>query len=156
MFENIGSTIKKLAFLVWFPILIKYYWEAYKAKESYGDEFPLLIYMALALIVAIVTYLLIYGFGQLIENNSNIAKYYKNIEAKEKTSASKKPELEINPQFSYSCKYLTKTGSILKGSCDVCGRIDDLEYCSVSTINGSKGYSICQNCKDKFIANSEE
>ena len=156
MFENIGATIKKLAFLVWFPILIKYYWEAYETKEFYGDEFPLLIYMASALIVAIVTYLVIYGFGQSIENSSNISKYYKNLEAKAKTSSSKKPELEINPHFSYSCKYLTKTGSIIKGSCSVCGRIGDLEYCSVTTADGNKGYSVCQDCKDKFIANSEK
>lgn len=154
MFENIGAKIKTLAIVITtISIIVSIIWGISVIRYSFLSG---LLVIILGSLLSWVGSFILYGFGQLVENSDVIAKHYKNLKAKEKTSASKKPELEINPQFSYSCKYLTKTGSILKGSCDVCGRIDDLEYCSVSTINGSKGYSICQNCKDKFIANSEE
>ena len=106
MFENIGSIIKKIAIVICVPIIIKYRWAAYEANKLYGEDFSLFWYTVAGLFISFIASILIYGFGQLIENSNIIVKYYKNLEAKEKTSVPHKSELE------------NKTESIIKLDCD--------------------------------------
>lgn len=66
-------------------------------------------------------------------------------------------ELHNNPSFSYDCRSFDKTGSKMYGKCEICGHDNIiLEYCTVTTNTEEKGWSMCQECQDKFKEKSNQ
>ena len=148
---SIGETIKSIAIVVGVVgILVSLIWgvSLFENYKPWKDDLPIgAIVLFGGSICSLISASLMYGFGHLICQVDTLVEM----------GEPKRPKSLHNSIFSYNCKSFDKTGIKMCGKCDICGYEGSiLEYCTVTTNEGEKGWNICTKCQDKFKEKSNQ
>jgi len=141
MFKNIGGKIKKISEIVtWIGIIVSVILGIIIMLP--GDIMVLvgLIVIALGCFSSWVGSLLLYGYGQLIENSDKLLLLH--IGEKNKSE----PDLDQREETHKSSIHTAKTPSKV-GKCEICGKENTpVVYCTIKDDLGTRYRNVCAEC----------
>ena len=144
MFQNIGGKIKKIAdWVLILGIISSIIWGI--AIMVTDEELILegFITMIVGSISAWLSSVLLYGFGQLIENSDKL------VMMQSQATGISEPDLDKRQKEEEKVYYESKDEPII-GKCDMCGKENVIIYkCTIKDDLGTRYRNMCKECAEK-------
>jgi len=132
MYKNIGKKIKTLAkVLAWIGIMLSVLFGLALILLDEGETQTTVagvFYILLGPVISWLGSLMMYGFGQLVDNSDRIANQIAPKAPARKTAKRQAETVEADPEMELHERYCSYCGSILKeDDCPFCGHINPPE-----------------------------
>lgn len=151
MYNNVGGKIKGIAsFVTGIGIAISVCAGIVMIAVLEDLVFWGFLVMIVGSIASWLATLLLYGFGQLIENSDIIAKHLKNLDHKD--SSSSNPVQQPDKSSTADTNKITvNTEGQRVGTCDFCGKeFVMLKKCAIKDEYGLRYRDLCEECINKI------
>lgn len=157
MFDNVGRKIKSMVTII--TVIQMVAWSIVGIVLICLDRVLIgLLIAAIGCLIAWVSSLVLYGFGELVHKTSLIESYLRNggalgdIDLEKPSKEESQEQYQLNPEFTEISEIPTDKRT--KGSCDMCFKKTDVANCKIGDLPNN--YTLCLNCINKYKAKIED